>query len=224
MSPSLPAKLVADLRALSRCSRCPRDREPDSDYCAECEARQRGYVRKSKAKARADRRAAHQCIACGDDLPKTWDGSRCRPCRQSQRLKAKARRAKRRARRVKREVPIPASRTPPARGHYKTEVYADGAERTRYVGQAHRGGPTRVEQDASAAKLAAHARDGVTSWLDERIERQAEVDVLPRIQRTAGRKRIASRLTYLGRLLIQAGAEYGDDTARDLLRALCAEE
>lgn len=220
MSPSLPPQLIADLRRLSRCSRCPRDREPDSDYCAECDARQRGYVRKSKAKARADRRSRHQCIACGNDLPKTWDGSRCRPCRQSQRLKAKARRAKRRARHVKRVTAIP----PPTRGHYKTEVYADGAERTRYVGQAHRGGPTRVEQDASAAKLVGAVRDEAKAWLDERIEKQAAVDALPRIQRTAGRKRIASRLTYLGRLLIQAGAEYGDDTARDLLRALYPDE
>lgn len=220
MSPSLPPELVAELARLSRCARCSRDREPDSDHCQECDARMRGYVRKSKAKARAERRSRRQCIACGNSLPKTWDGSRCRSCRQAQRIKAKARRAKRRARHVKRQAPIP----PPARGHFKTEVYADGAERTRYVGQAHRGGPTRVEQDASAARLVVEVHASAKVWLDERLERQAQVDALPRIQRAAGRKLIASRLTYLGRLLIQAGAEYGDDTARELLRALCAEE
>lgn len=220
MSPSLPPKLVADLAKLSRCSRCPRAREPDSEYCQECEARMRGYAAKGMAKVRAERRAAHQCRDCGDDLPKAWDGSRCRRCRQAQRIKAKARRVKRRARQVKRQVAIP----PQPRGHYKTEVYADGAARTRFVGQPHRGGPTRIEQDASAAKLAANGVALGQAWLDERAETQAKIDALPRIQRGEGRKRFASDLTYAGRQMLAAAAEYGCEIARELLRALHPEE
>jgi hypothetical protein len=217
MSPTLPPELVADLARLSKCARCSRSREPDSDHCAECDARQRGYVAKSKAKVRGERRASHECIDCAVKLPPKWTGARCKRCRHEQAKRAaRRRRVKRAARSVKRDRPIP----PPARGHFKTEVFADGAERTRYVGQSHRGGPTRIEQDASAAKLVAVAVGGGKEWLDERLERQALVDALPRIQRAAGRREIGARLTYLGRLLIQAGAEYGDDTAKELLRAL----
>lgn len=220
MSPTLPASLITDVRRLGRCARCPRDREPDSDHCAGCDAKLKGYVRKSKAARRARRRLNHECIDCGNKLPKRWNGTRCRKCRQEQRTDARSRRVKRAQRRVKRaQVDLA-----PARGHYKTEVFADGAERTRYVGQSHRGGPTRQEQDASADKLVGHVQSGTQAWRDERIEKQAAVDALPRIQRAAGRKQIGAQLTYLGRLLIQAAAEYGDDVARDLLRALYPEE
>jgi len=221
MSPSLPPELVADIRNLGRCARCPRDREPDSDHCTECESKLKGYAAKSMSKSRGERRAAHECIQCGEKLPKEWPGTRCRRCRhENAKAAARRRRVKRTARSVKRARRDPA----PARGHYKTEVYADGAERTRYVGQSHRGGPTRVEQDASAAKLVIEVHGATKTWLDERIEKQAAVDALPRIQRAAGRKLLAAQVTYLGRLLIQAGAEYGDDTARAWLQALEQEE
>lgn len=199
MSPTLPTVLVAKLSV--RCARCPRDRAPDSAYCADCDERQRGYVRKSKAKARAARRSAHQCIACGNDLPKRWDGSRCRACRQAQRLSDQRRRVKHAGRRVKQPAAIS-----PARGHYKTEVFADGAERTRYVGQSHRGGPTRAEQDASLVRLVLDAQRLVAGFLAVFPVERPALDALPRIQRIEAWEMAASALTRAARLQLEVAA------------------
>lgn len=214
MSPSLPPSLIAKLSP--RCRRCPRDRAPDSDHCAECEPRQRGYERKSKSKARADRRAAHQCIDCGNQLPKRWDGSRCKQCRRSQ---ATRRRVKRKARHVKQARPIPQ----PTRGHYKTEVYADGAVRQRFVGQSHRGGPTRQEQDASLVKLALDARRLLDGFLAVFPGERAQIDALPRIQRVEAWGLVTSSGTRAARLLLGVMADLGDEVAREVLRALEAD-
>lgn len=215
MSPSLPASLLAKLSPT--CRRCPRDRAPDSDYCAECEPRQRGYVRAAKAKARRDRRAAHQCIDCGSQLPRTWDGSRCKQCR---RVQSTRRRVKRKARHVKQRRDLPVAQAP-ARGHYKTEVFADGAERTRYVGQSHRGGPTRQEQDASLRRmfLAAHGRDGQFGEKFPAIA--AEIDALPRIQRKEAWERfLYEHITAPARQKLEVAAARGEPVAAAMLRAL----
>lgn len=217
MSPSLPASLLAKLSPT--CRRCPRDRAPDSDYCAECEPRQRGYVRAAKAKARRDRRAAHQCIDCGNQLPRTWDGSRCKQCR---RVQSTRRRVKRKARHVKQRRDLPVAQTP-ARGHYKTEVSADGAERTRYVGQSHRGGPTRQEQDASLRRLALDARRLLDGFLAVFPEERPQIDALPRIQRAEAWALVTSSGTRSARLLLGVMADLGDATAREVLRMLDAE-
>lgn len=211
MSPSLPAELVADL--VGRCARCPRDRAPDSDYCAECDERQRGYVRKSKAKARAARRADHKCIECGDRLPRRWNGSRCKKCRRAQAASAKSRRAKRSVRRVKQtRADLPA-----VRGHFKTEVYADGAARSRYVGQDHRGGPTREEQDASLVKLVVSSLGLAQGFLDVFPSERAALDELPRIQRAEAWELLASRLTRAARLQLEVAASLATTW-----RAICA--
>jgi hypothetical protein len=197
MSPSLPAATLAEYAG--RCLRCPRDREPDSDHCAECDVRQRGYVRKSKAQRRKERRIALQCIDCGNQLPRSWDGSRCKRCRKVQSVRAKSRRVKRSERRVKQQLADLA----PARGHYKAETFADGATRTRYVGQAHRGGPTREEQDASLVKLVLSALGLAQGFLEAFPSERAAIDALPRIQRAEAWEMLASRLTRSARLQLE---------------------
>lgn len=208
MSPTLPPSLLAKLSPT--CARCPRDRAPDSDHCAECEERQRGYVRKSKAQRRQKRRAALECIDCGSKLPRRWDGSRCRACRQVQSTR---RRVKRRARRVKQTR----AAAPAKRGHYKAETFADGATRSRYVGQSHRGGPTREEQDASLVKLVLGAVGLAQGFLDAFPSERLVLDALPRIQRAEAWELLASRLTRSARLQLEVAG-----TLAPTWRKICA--
>lgn len=215
MSPSLPPSLIAKLSPKCRWRGCSRDKA-DSEYCAEHHERMKGYWRKGQKRRRSKLLAARLCRDCGAKLPTRWNSRRCRTCQQAQSRAARSQRVKDTRRRVQ--------DTPPQRGHYKTEVYSDGATRTRFVGQSHRGGPTRQEQDSSAARLVSNVVAHGQSWLDERIEKQAEIDTLPRIQRAAGRQLRGDELAYLGRLLIQAAADYGSAAARDMLRKLEAEE
>ena len=194
-------------------TRCPRYADPGSNYCAVCGPKERARKARSAARRRARLRRDGKCIEnCGNRAKRGRE--RCARC-----LTAQTRRVDGRSDRVDGRRGDPPEKHE-KRGHYKTEVFADGAERTRYVGQSHRGGPTRVEQDASASKLASAGIARAQSWVDERVETQAEIDTLPRIQGAEGRKRFASRLTYAGREIIQAAAEYGCDVARAILRAL----
>lgn len=220
MSPSLPPSLLAKLSPLCRWRGCERAKSPDADFCAEHHERMKGYWRRGQARRRSRLREARICRDCGGGLPKRWNSSRCRQCQRSQSAAARDARVKDARRRVQDTRSDP----PAARGHYKTEVFADGAERTRYVGQSHRGGPTREEQDASAARIVTGVQAHAKTWLDERIEKQAEIDTLPRIQRAEGRQRQGDVLAYLGRLLIQAGADYGSRGAREMLGRLDLDE
>lgn len=190
-------------RLSGKCARCPRPRAPDSDHCSECDAKLKSYRRKSAKARRAKLRTDLKCIACR----KSSKRLRCDRCREENRSGiARARRSARRVDHDPRRVDQPrAARAP--KGHYKTEVFADGASRTRFVGQSHRGGPTRAEQDAGLVRLVLDARRLLDGFLAVFPDSRSAIDALPRIQRTEAWELLASQLTRSARLQLDvAGA------------------
>lgn len=215
MSPSLPASLIAKLSPKCRWRGCQADKADGADYCAPHHEKQKGYQRASDARRRAKLKAQGQCRDCGGDLPKRWNSGRCRRCQREQAEGAKSARLKDTARRLQNTAAVE------KRGHYKTEVFADGAERTRYVGQSHRGGPTRAEQDASLVKdwRSGYGRGGQFGEKFPAI--RAEIDALSRVQRQEAWERFAyEHLTSPARDWLGVASALGCPVAAAILRAL----
>ncbi len=199
MSPTLPTALLAKLSPTCRWRGCDQVKANGCDHCAPHHEKQRGYEAKSQAKRRATSAAKGECRDCGSQLPRRWNSRRCKSCQDEQAATAKSRRVKDAARRVKNGLRDPAPKRSP-KGHYKTEVFADGASRTRFVGQSHRGGPTREEQDASLLRLLVDARRLHEGFLSAFPASREAIDALPRIQRTEAWELLASQLTRSARL------------------------
>ena len=173
-------------------ARCPAPRDPDSEHCSACDAKIKAYRRKSDKARRAKLKKERRCARCG----KPSKGTRCDRCKAAHRRDEADRRGRDQDRRG-------LDQATPKRGHYKTEVFADGAARTRYVGQAHRGGPTRDEQDASLVKLAIDAKRLLVCVLVAFPAERPAIDALPRIQRTEAWELVASALTRSARLQLE---------------------
>lgn len=178
---------------------CPEPAHGDGDYCEVHDAHERGRAR-TKAKRRRQRLAdAGRCIVpgCGAKVGKQRVGGRvvqrrCPGCMGADR-KAKADR---------RRVPGKESRVPgngeipPAarRGHTKQETYSDGSTRTRYVGRATRGGPSKEDRARDVLKDAADAVRWLQAFLARYPDEWPRVDDLPRIQRDEARALLAEPL------------------------------
>lgn len=187
---------------------CP-DRAADgSDRCAKHRDRKRAADAAYQTRKRDRRRKDRLCIDCG----KKAKYRRCPGCYKASRSQGVGVRAKGVGDSADRRTP-----KTPTRGHYKTEVFADGAERTRYVGQTHRGGPTREEQDVSLVKLALDARRLLEGFLLMFPARRAEIDALPRVQRAEEWEIVASVLTRSARLQLEVAGSLAQTW-----RATCA--
>lgn len=215
MSPSLPPSLIAKLSPTCRWRGCSDTKADGADWCPKHHEKQKGYQRKSQARINAARDQARECRACGGKLPSRWNSTRCKQCQREQAETAKSARLKDAARRLKNAAPA-------ARGHFKTEVYGDGAARTRFVGQSHRGGPTRQEQDAGLVKLALDAQRLLAGFLAVFPEERPQIDALPRIQRAEAWALVTSSGTRAARLILGVMADLGDPVASEVLRLLDA--
>lgn len=172
---------------------CPREAVLGSAYCEPCGAAKKARDRKWIASRRKERRAKRECVSCGR-RSKTYRCARCAKPKES-------------VGGSKRSVGGLVRRSRPARGHYKSETFADGATRSRYVGLSHRGGPTREEQDASLVKLVLGAVKLTQDFLEAFPSERAAIDSLPRIQRAEAWELLVSRLTRSARLQLEvAGA------------------
>lgn len=169
------------------------------DECPEHHALSKERKRQSATRRRSRLRAAGRCIDCAAKTALL----RCSKCYRAWSASRLARRVDKPPRRVDNSDGSSTEK----RGHYKTESFADGSARARYVGLSHRGGPTRAEVDRSLVRLLTDARGLLDGFVTVFPGIRDELDALPRIQRTEAWDLLVSRLTRSARLQLEvAGA------------------
>lgn len=143
---------------------CTDDALEGSDYCAPHDAHERGRAAAKQRSRRLRRANAGVCIGgCGRKVGKRFVKGRVvqRRCAACSKTHKEAERDRRGVPGDERGVPVSSS----SGGHFKVEeratARADGTPHkahVRYVGRAHRGGPTRAEIDADMLRDARRAR------------------------------------------------------------------
>lgn len=146
------------------CRWCPRPAKDDSEYCAECHEKQKGYQRKAMALLRSARRKRRLCLWCPR---RAIHGKRlCSICE----IRHETRRVKSA---VKRRRDLIADRT-----DMVTE--GDGRTRRRFRGRRKGRQSSAVMDDESIRAV----RDEIRDLEDGLVAaRSAEIEALPRIQR-----------------------------------------